>query len=262
MTLTMRYSLLLALAALWVPTAHADTIGLPPVTDFEREWKADETSLTGPLAIRNAEQWRAMWKEHAPKDQDAPAVDFDRWMVVGIASLAPTRPRQIYRIELDEPAKAKELVVRVADHGFSQFPKRVDIKGYRLHLVVTGQSALPVRFIKDQMGDGAWIDSELLGKIDGVKPRAKAGRAFYREDVEKLIHANLSEQDIAKLRTQIRLGGPSKIYPGLWSVVRVQRNEKHWDVEYDGLRFTVDVQTGDVTRGEWKFNPRPRSSDL
>ena len=265
MTFARDYWLLLAVAVIGVPVARADTFGLPPIMEFEREWKTDETALTGPLAIRTAEVWGAMWKKHAPNDRYAPTVDFDRWMVVGIASPAPTEPRQVYRIESDDAANPKELVVRIADHGFSQVPKWVKIKGVRLHMVVTGQSALPVRFVRDAMEDagGGWVteyvDSEPLGNIDGVKCRAGAGRGFYREDVEKLIHATLSEKEIAKLKTQIRLGGASKRYPGLWSVVRMHRNEKNWDVEYDGLRFTVDVQTGEVKRGEWKWQPRSTS---
>lgn len=251
--------------------ARADTIGLPPNMDFEREWKSDVTSLEGTqlLAIRTAEQWAALWKKHAPKDKEPPAVDFDRWMVVGIATPAPKDPHQIYRIELDNAAKPKSLQIRVATYGVSFRPKHVEIKGVKIHLVLTGKSALPVEFIEDaQVDAGAgwitdYVDQKALGKVAGIKPLAGAGRAGYREDAEQLIAATLTPAEIVKLRTQMRSRTSSgKRYPELWSVIDVRRDEKSWEINYDGLRFAVDVQTGQVIRPEWKLKVPPRPGSL
>src|SRR5262249_43304647 len=154
------------------------------------------TGLAGEqvLVARSAEEGTALWKKHAPKDREAPAVDFDRWMVVGITTPAGRTTRAIYRIELDDAARPTELLVRVAsDDAICQKPRNVRIKGANVHLVATGKSALPVRFIKDDMVDGGLfginggVDEHLLGNVPGIKPDAGKAKAAYREQAEQLV---------------------------------------------------------------------------
>ena len=47
--------------------ALADTVGLPPITPFEKEWRLHEGKLAGPrfLVARSAKAWAELWKQHA-----------------------------------------------------------------------------------------------------------------------------------------------------------------------------------------------------
>src|SRR5450755_4170591 len=108
--------LLTALPLLLPAPSSADTYGLPPFTQFEKEWRLDDVSLKGSdvLIARTPEEWAALWKKVDPRAKDAPPVDFDKWMVVGVATPAGQPGRAVYRIELDDAARPKELRVRVA----------------------------------------------------------------------------------------------------------------------------------------------------
>jgi hypothetical protein len=245
-----------ALTVLLAPAARADTYGLLPWTEFEREWRADETGLDAPrlIVIRSAAEWAALWRQHAPREK-VPAVDFDRWMVVGVMTPAGARGRVVYRVELDDAARPAELVVRVAaEGGLSQRPTRRDIKGARLHLAQTSVSALPVRFVQDGMVDGAvfaasgpGVDEKPLGKVAGLKAPAGKGAA-YREQAEQLVRAALTAEDLRTLRQRVWPQLLGERYPQPWSVVRVRPAGQGWSVEYDGLRFEVSAATGRVTR--------------
>ena len=252
--------LFLAALALFLGSvaARADTYGLPPPTEFEKEWRADRTALKGQevLVARSAEEWAALWKKHAPDDKESPAVDFRTQMVVGVATPAGQIPRAVYRVELDDAAAPKELLVRVtADEAISQKPRNVRIKGARVHLAVTPRSALPVRFIEDTMVDGGvfglngGVDEKPLGRVGGLAMDAGKAKAAYREQAERLVRGSLKKAEVARLKRGVWPGTFGNRYPQLWSVVRVRRLPRYWTVAYDGLSFRVDVRTGEVTRG-------------
>lgn len=253
-----RLSFPVILVAFLAPVAvQADTYGLPPATEFEKEWRADKTALKGPEIIlaRSAAEWAALWKRHAPEDKEPPAVDFRTQMVVGVATPACQMPRAVYRVELDDAAAPKELLVRVTtDDAICQKPRNVRIKGARLHLAVTPKSALPVRFIQDGMVDGrvfglaGGVDKTALGRIAGLKANAGKTRAAYREQAEKLVRNSLKDAEVTRLKKRLWPGTFGDRYPQLWSVVRVRRLPRYWTIEYDGLAFRVEVRTGAVTR--------------
>ncbi len=241
-----------------VPRAYADTYGLPPCTAFEREWKIQETALKGPntVVIRSPNEWRTLWREHTRQTQEIPAIDFEQFMVVGIAGGEKEGLRAIYRIELDDPANPTELLVRVArDSALCQRPQSHTIKGARLHLVAIGKSALPVRFVLDDMVDGdlfgiaGGIEETVLGRIAGPGPGERSTlRADYREQAEKLARGSLTETEITAAKKALWPGTYGDRYPQLWSVIDVRRVDEKWTVHYDEFRFEVDVATGKVSR--------------
>jgi hypothetical protein len=225
--------------------------------DFERQWKSDETALKGPEAVvaRSAEEWSALWKKHAPKDQEAPAVKFDQWMIVGVWTPSDRQRRAIYRIELNDASMPKELIVRVAhQEAICQKPKRKTIQGARFHLIATGKSALPVRFIEDAMVDGplfglnGGVDEKVLGNAPAANFPPEKAKAATREQAERLVRSSLKAEEIQQLKKGIWPGTFGERYPQLWSVIQVRREERTWHIEYDGQKFEVDVERGTVER--------------
>ena len=249
------FLLLAALAAASPAAGRADTYGLPPYTEFEREWRLDDAAMQGPdvLIARTPDEWAALWKKLDPKAKDAPPVDFERWMVVGVVTPAGKPGRAVYRVELDDAARPKEARVRVAaDGAICQKPKNLTIKGSRVHLVATGASALPVRFVEDAEVDGGAFglsegtDQTPLGTTPGVESPPLKGKAAYREQAERLVRESLTAEQVTRLRKGVWPGTFGERYPQPWSVIQVRRGVDGWAVEYDGLRFTVDGETGKV----------------
>lgn len=252
------YGILAGLVTLFVvEVARADTYGLPPFTAFEQEGKAQETALDGAqvLVARSAEEWSALWKKHAPKDQEAPAVNFGQRMVVGVCTPAGQQHRAIYRIELDDASQPNELVVRVAhDQAICQKPKEKTIQGARLHWVATGLSRLPIRFVQDEMVAGplfrqnGGVEEKLLGQVPAPTTPAGKDKAATREQAEKLVRSSVTAEEIRQLKRDIWPGTFGDRYPQLWSIIDVKRDERAWHIEYDGQKFRVDVATGAVER--------------
>ena len=245
--------LLAALAAAAPATGRADTYGLPPFTDFEKEWRLDAAAVKGPdvLVARTPTEWAALWKRLDPRAADAPPVDFGRWMVVGVVTPAGKPGRAVYRVEVGDAADPKELRVRVAaDGALCQRPKDMRVQGARVHLAATGVSALPVRFIEDAEVDGGVFgltegtDQTPLGTAPGLESPPLKGKAAYREQAERLVRELLTVEEVARLRKGVWPGTFGDRYPQPWSVIQVRRGVDGWAVEYDGLRFTVDAETG------------------
>ncbi|HZU97156.1 MAG TPA: hypothetical protein VFF73_10705 [Planctomycetota bacterium] len=235
----------------------ADTYGLPPSTDFEQEWRADETAYVGSsfVAARTADEWTAFWKKHDP-GAAVPSVDFERSTVVGVVRSASEARLAIYRVELDDVAAPKELVVRTAAGGsLCQKPKSHDLKASRVHLVRVPRTALPIRFVVDGMEDGAmfhWnggVEEKTLGTIAGV-PRAetKWPRAGFREEAEHLAWMALGKDEIEAAKTKLWPGVHGTRYPQLWSVIDVKLEGDRWEIVYDGVKLAVDRDSGKVAR--------------
>ncbi len=252
----LRFFPLLAVLAVAAPApGRADTYGLPPFTEFEKEWRLDDAAVKGPdvLIARTPDEWAALWKKLDPKAKDAPSVDFGRWMVVGVATPADKLGRAVYRVELDDAAHPKELRVRIAaDGAVCQKPKELVVKGARVHLAATGVSALPVRFIQDAEVDGdvfglaEGTDQTPLGEAPGVESPGLKGKAAYREQAERLVRESLTAEEATRLRKGVWPGAFGDRYPQPWSVIQVRRGVDGWAIQYDGLRFTVDAETGRV----------------
>ena len=257
------------LLLLWslMPSAHADTYGLPPCTTFEMEWKMNQTALEAPqfFIIRSQSAWQAFWKKaFAEEHNDPPAVDFQKMMVVGIAPKGHAGIRAvyysaIYRIELDDAVKPTELLVRVSvDSASCQQPKPgTIIQGARLHLVAIGKSALPVRFILDEPEDGGMfgmnggVSETVLGQVAGLELEKPAVlRADYREQAEKLARDSFTETEIAAAKKALWPKPFGDRYPQLWSIIDVRRLDDKWNIRYDNFHFEVDVATGKTSRLE------------
>ncbi len=238
-------------------TARADTYGLPPATEFEQEWRADETALVGSavVAARTASEWSAFWKKHDAKTA-APAVDFEKQMVVGLVRGASDRPLAVYRVELDDAGAPKEPVVRATIHdSLCQKPTSRTLKASRVHLVSVPRSALPVRFVEDIMVDGrvfrmaGGVDERPLGSLAGI-PRAESKwpKAGFREEAEHEVWLALGAEGIEAAKKKLWPGVHGARYPQLWSVIDVRRKGDFWEIVYDDARFKVDVESGKVSR--------------
>lgn len=266
----MMLALAASLGVAW-PVARGDTVGLPPHMAFEREWRLDATKLAGPRCVvaRTRAQWAALWRKHAGPGAAAPAVDFDRLMVVGVVAAPRAAGQCVYRVELDDAARPRELLVRVADHGaLSQRPTSLNLKGARVHLVATGTSALPVRFLHDDMIDagvmsltgtvteggrvyryGGGVRSHTLGRTEAVKTAHRDRRpAAYREQAERAARAALSDEEIRRARAGLFPAPFGQRYPQPWSLLHVRRTPTHWLIAYDSVRVQVSVATGKATR--------------
>jgi hypothetical protein len=240
----------LLLALLLGSTARADTIGLPPCTPFDHQWKLDRAAgKARVLAVRAVADWRRLW---AGLGRKAPDVDFERQTVVGVIA-APGEKRVIYRVQIDDPAAPKRLEVRVADRA-AFCDTRDGPPGARVHLVAVPRSALPVWFVRDQMVDGGVFgvhnegtDELELGRA-AAGPRPSARRpVVLREDAERLAYAALDAKERAKIQ-QGPLGGPMRRVLHPWVPLRVERQAARWRVRYGALDLWVDTATGAVSR--------------
>ena len=162
-------------------------------------------------------------------------------------------PASIYRIELDNAAEPKALLVRIALGGaFSQLPKRKDLLGTHFHLIVTPRSHLPVRFIEDTMVDarlfaiGDGVDSKEIATEPSPKAPAPPGKSALREQAEAAVCKALTAEQIAAARKELFPGAKNQRYPEPWSAIDVKREMDHWLISYDKLAFRVDVETGKV----------------
>jgi len=234
-----------------------DTFGLPPFTPLEQEWKFDKTKVEGPgvVCARSREEWAAAWGRYVPGSDPLPEVDFERFMVVGIVGGKGDLSRAIYRIELDDAANPAVLMVRCAAHSeVSSKPKETTIAGAKLHLGVTGKSALPVRFAIDKSVDGmvfheaGGVDEAPLGNAEGLSIPSKAEGILFREDAEKRVRASMKDTEVRDLKRELGHLAFGARYPELWSVVSVRRGKNTWAIEYDRVKFEVDVLSGKVRR--------------
>ncbi len=238
----LRSFLLLAAVVAVAPAAgRADTYGLPPFTEFEREWRMDDTSVKGPdvLIARTPDEWAALWKKLDPKAKDAPPVDFGRWMVIGAVTPAGKPGRAVYRIELDDASRPKERSSKAAaDGALCQKPKNMTIKGARVHLTATGVSALPVRFIEDAEVDGGVFglnegtDQTPLRTAPAVDSPTLKGKAAYREQAERLVRESLTPEEVTRLRKGVWPGTFGERYPQPWSVIE-------WSAAWTGGRSST-----------------------
>lgn len=245
------FAAVLALAG--AAPAAADTLGFLQCTPPAQEFAIAKPSGAARLLVaRTAAEWREAWRG-AGGAGAAPEVDFERAMVLGAVNAAK-EDRVIYRIQLDDAANPGSLEVHL---GFSDSlcgSARTRQKT-GAHFVVTPRSALPVRFVLDQMVDGHMFG--FPGFLEGVETKdlattaaaaaPRTGKAPLREDAERAVLAALSPAEHKKLLTG-PLGGPMKRLPHGWTRLAVTRSADRWSIKYDDFAFEVDVATGSVTR--------------
>jgi hypothetical protein len=241
---------LLALCAA-VTGAGADTLGLPPCTHERVVPLAHLRGAPHVIVARDEREWLDTWRAVGGKGE-APVVDFERDMVVGVVS-APGEPRVVYRVQLDDAERPNELEVHVARPGG---PCGFTQQMASAPLVVTPRSALPIHFVNDEMTDGmeyaadptgAGVTRTDLGKVAGREVRSTA-RAATREAAEHAVVAMLTPAQRAKL-AKGPLDRKLPHLPHAWTRLDVTREPDRWSIRYDDLAFTVNVATATVSPG-------------
>jgi|RhiMethySRZTD1v2_1073278.scaffolds.fasta_scaffold3180158_1 hypothetical protein len=97
------------------------------------------------VVVRSDGEWQALWKMHAP-DQNAPGVDFNSKMVVGV--FAGSKPSAGYAIEIvGARMQGMDLVVEYVERrpGRGQMQAQILIEPF--HLVTVPKHSGPVRFL-------------------------------------------------------------------------------------------------------------------
>lgn len=241
----MRIALLALL--LGATAARADTLGLLPCTAAAGEAVVAKPKGKPRIVVAHTtDEWRAAWT--AAGGAGAPlAVDFERHVVVGLVT---AEKDVIYRIELDSAVAPRALHVRVgaADAPCGGGRTRAAAGA---HFVVTPRTALPVRFLHDDMIDGRMFVADPAGEGVGTTElgtvAAVASKGLNREDAEHAVVGALTAAEKTKLATG-PLDRPLARLPHGWTRLAVAREKDRWTVAYDDLAFTVDATTGAVRR--------------
>jgi hypothetical protein len=229
--------------------AAADTLGLPPCTAFVDEWRLDQAGKDATVMVVRADaDWQRLW---VGMKRRAPRVDFARNMVVGVTA-PPRQKLAVYRVQIDDPASPGLLEVRVAENAAPCGSKAVP--GARTHLVAVPRSALPVRFVRDQMIDGRVFgifnegtDELELGRVAGTERPGPGQHLVLREDAERLAFAALDAKERAELQRG-PLGRRMRRVLHPWVRLHVERQPARWLIEYGACKLSVDATTGQVRR--------------
>lgn len=232
--------------------AHASTLGLFPCTADAPTIQGTQPRGAAQLVVARdaralADAWRAAGLAGAPF-----AVDFERAMVVGVIADATT-DRVIYRIQLDDAARATALVVHLAP-GDAPCEAGRTPKPARAQLVVTPRSDLPVRFVADAMVDGRLyvegatmegVGETVLATVAAPTPPASTAKVATREAAERIALAHLTA---AQRKTLLRgpLDRTMTRIPHGWTRVAVTLADATWHVRYDDVDVAVDRATGRV----------------
>ncbi len=97
------------------------------------------------VTIRTADEWRALWKEHAPT-QKMPAVDFSRDMVVGI--FLGTKPSAGHEVEIvGVRTQENEVIVEYVQKQPGRGTMAAQILTEPYHLVSVPRHAGTVKFV-------------------------------------------------------------------------------------------------------------------
>jgi hypothetical protein len=256
------------LAILGAAPVRADTLGYLQCTPAAREFTLANPGGAARLVVaRTQAEWRDAWRA-AYGNAAVADVDFDRHIVVGVIN-GPKDDRVIYRIQLDDAARARTLEVHLGA-GDALCGTMSTRKRTGAHFVVTPRSALPVHFVRDEMVDGGLfgstntgegVESNDLGTIAAGAAKT-TGKAALREDAERAAVAALSAAD----RKQLLVGplrGPMKRIPHGWTRLDVTLDKGRWTIKYDDLVFEVDAATGRVTRIAHRKSPTvpPRGAE-
>ena len=244
-------AIVLALSAV---VARADTLGYLRATAPTNEVIiARPKGAARVIVARTQAEWREAWRA-AGGGGEASSVDFARQMVVGVVSAAKD-DRVVYRIQLDDAAKATALEVHLGHADAPAGPGRTHART-GAHFVVTPRSALPVRFVMDEMidgrvfattGRGEGVASTEVGVVPAMTTGATTDKAALREQAEAAVVGALTAAERTKLLVG-PLDRPMSRVPHGWTKLEIARATDHWTIAYDDVAFRVDVATGVVTR--------------
>jgi hypothetical protein len=248
--LTILIVAMINLLALAIPAkAMADTFGLLPPTPFVLELRLLKAPEGTPavMAFRTDVEFKAFLKSQPPELSHMAALDFEKYMVIGITRKS-VENLVIYRVEVDDAAKPMTLLVRVA------LDASPTLNWSQIQLVVVPVSALPIRFIRDEKVDGAsaalyrdGVDSKVLGNIGAIAATdRKTGPAVYREQAEHLVRAALSAEEVKQAKDKIETKIGSR-YPQAYSRIEIHLKQGTWKIRYDDFQFEVDA-AGNVIR--------------
>jgi hypothetical protein len=241
-----------AMLGLLVTPALADTLGLPPCTKPVAEWRLARAASGAPkvVAARDAAEWARVWASVGGRGA-APTVDFTRYTVVGVTT-TEKEGLVIYRVQIDDASRPRALEVRVAERAaFCDY--KDGPPGAAVHLLVTPRTALPIHFVVDRMIDGGlfgWNNEGTEARPLGTIPAGTVALpvpVVLREDAERRARAAMTPEEVERL-SRGPTGGRMKRFPHPWVRLEVERREDRWRVDYEALRFEVDVARGTVAR--------------
>ena len=96
------------------------------------------------VVVRTADEWQRLWARHAP-NSDAPDVDFDESMVVGV--FLGRRPNPAFRVEITAAeAIGDETVVTVMEHRPDPGAIVAQVLSAPFHVIRVDRRPGPVRF--------------------------------------------------------------------------------------------------------------------
>lgn len=256
----MRIACSLGIVLAVTATARADTLGYLRRTPIHGEHVlARAKGRPRVVVARTQAAWAAAWRAAGGRGPAA-TIDFDRQMVVGVVN-GPRDDRVIYRIQLDDAARATALEVHIGTGDGPTWSGRTRPRT-GAQFVITPRCDLPIHFVRDEMIDGRvyassptdeGVESSDIATLPAASGPAPAGKAALREHAERLAVGALTAGERAQLlrgpldRTLARI-------PHGWTELDVIRGPDHWTIAYDQLVFRVDAATGAVTR-----SPSPRA---
>ena len=236
-----------------LPSAQASTLGYLPCTPAAHSWTiATPSGAPRTIVARTTEEWRAAWRA-AGGAGDAPAVAFDRDMVIGVVSAKPERV--VYRVQLDDASAPKALEVHLGSPDAPCGFERRTPAPTRAHFVATPRSSLAVHFVFDGMIDGRvyvtdpsteGVSTVEVATVPAIQKPATKLRALDREEAEQAVIRRLTPAQRAKLAIG-PIGRTLARVPHGWTRLVVERSDTSWRVRYDDLAFDVDVATGTAT---------------
>lgn len=116
----------------------------PPFTDVAKGNASNQQELRQ-VTVRTADDWTALWKDHAPTAK-MPSVDFAKNMVVGV--FLGTKPSAGHQVEIvGVRTQGNDLIVEYVQRQPGRGTMAAQILTEPYHLVAVAKHPGPVRFL-------------------------------------------------------------------------------------------------------------------
>ncbi len=135
------------------PTETGASVTLSESAPLPTEWQGDSSGITEyrEVIIKDSASWKKLWAEHQSNRGNpppAPAVDFNKYMIVGI--FLGDRGSSGYSARITDMKEAgKELVVSYRETRPSSSGMQLAVITQPYHLKAIPRTNRPVRFVKD-----------------------------------------------------------------------------------------------------------------
>ena len=135
------------------PTWAPASVTLSESAPLPTEWQGDSSGITEyrEVIIKDSASWKKLWAEHQSNmgnPPPAPAVDFNKYMIVGI--FLGDRGSSGYSARITDMKEAgKELVVSYRETRPSSSGMQLAVMTQPYHLKAIPRTNRPVRFVKD-----------------------------------------------------------------------------------------------------------------